>query len=249
MRYIALCIGVVAAAFGIGYYIIGGPRAPQTQSNTVTTPPPAAPVTTQADPHAGTLAAVHPRLKNGDYNAPGAPAIKIVEERTPLLVKSARPPRPGSDSTTDTGSGTINISQQTPPPSDTSASPTPVAASPDHSANGGSPSPPPPPAPADTDYEQGANTHPDTEASQENGGAKASYRVQTGSFAAAKNARVLADALRNRGYVTSTRAEQEGGKTVYKVQIGAYRNKAAADRAAQDLQKDGYPAYSSPIGP
>ena len=72
--------------------------------------------------------------------------------------------------------------------------------------------------------------------------------MQTGSFAAPENARALADALHSRGYSTSTRTEQDNGKTVYKVQVGSYRSRAAADKAAQDLQKNGYPAYSSPIG-
>ncbi len=71
------------------------------------------------------------------------------------------------------------------------------------------------------------------------------HELEEGAKAKSQELRALADALRDRGYVTSTRSEREGDKTVYKVQIGAYRTRAAADKAAQDLQSNGYPAYVS----
>jgi cell division septation protein DedD len=92
-------------------------------------------------------------------------------------------------------------------------------------------------------------TPPDTEASQQGSGGHARFRVQAGAFPEEKNARVLADALRGRGFSASTRADRDGDKTVYRVQIGAYRTRTDAGKAALDLQKSGYPAYVAPINP
>lgn len=263
LKNTGIAAAVIAAAFGIGYFVLGGPRSAPAPTDALPVPtaasaPVAAPrAAAMTDPH------IQPRTKNSDYTAPNAPRIRIVEERTPSLTLTRRPavlqpqadasPASSRDSeasqaaaTTDTTSGTNDA------PGSTGSG----AAGSDTPGSGSAPLIPPAPAPAaasgtpDQDFEQ-VGGHGGAEAGQDGatGGGKAQFRVQTGSFAAQQNARILADALRSRGYTTSTRAEQEDGKTVYKVQIGAYRSRAAADKAAQDLQKSGYPAYSSPISP
>ncbi len=266
LKNTGLIAAVVAAAFGIGYFVLGGPRSAPAPTDALLAPttapaPVAAPRTASApDPH------ILPRTKNSDYTAPNAPRIRIVEERTPSLTLTRRPAvlQPAADASS-TSSGNSEASQAAASPnasSDTAAGSGSAGSgssgtSGDTSGSGAAPLIPPAAAPvsaapgaADQDFEQ-IGGHGNAEAGQDgaNGGGKAQFRVQTGSFAAQQNARVLADALRSRGYTTSTRPEQEDGKTVYKVQVGAYRSRAAADKAAQDLQKSGYPAYSSPIGP
>ncbi len=265
LKNTGLIAAVVAAAFGIGYFVLGGSR-PAPAPTDIVSAPAAAPATVAAprvtsapDPH------ILPRTKNSDYTAPNAPRIRIVEERSSSLTLTRRPAQPQAPADTVPGTATDSEASQaaaattpssqadtasgstggtgTSTTSDTSSSTAPLIppAAPGAGSASGSP---------DQDFEQ-VGGHGSAEAGQDGaaGGGKAQFRVQTGSFAAQQNARVLADALRSRGYTTSTRAEQEGGKTVYKVQIGAYRSRAAADKAAQDLQKSGYPAYSSPISP
>ena len=78
---------------------------------------------------------------------------------------------------------------------------------------------------------------------------RAQFRVQTGAYADEGNARTVADQLRSQGYTTSTRSERDGDHLVYKVQVGAYRSHSGASKAADDLQKKGVPVYVSPIGP
>ncbi len=261
-----LIVAVVAGAFGIGYFLLGGPRPAPATTDTLSVPA-AAPssvaaprVTAAPDPH------ILPRTKNSDYTAPNAPRIRIVEERTPSLTLARRPAvlQPPADAASASSRGS-EASQAAASPAAASGTDTGGGGAGNGSSGTGSDTPgsgsapliPPAAAPANTtsgapdqDFEQ-IGGHGGAEAGQDGAGSggKAQFRVQTGSFAAQQNARVLADALRSRGYATSTRAEQEDGKTVYKVQVGAYRSRAAADKAAQDLQKSGYPAYSSPISP
>ncbi len=266
LKNTGLIVAVVAAAFGIGYFVLGGPRPAPAPTDTLSVPatvsaPAAAPrVSAAPDPH------ILPRAKNSDYTAPNAPRIRIVEEKPSSMTLTRRPavPDASADASSSASSADSEASQAAAPnetssSTDTgsgSAAGTSSATGSDTPGSGNAPLIPPPAAPANTagtqdqDFEQ-ISGHGNAEAGQDGaaGGGKAQFRVQTGSFAAQQNARVLADALRSRGYTTSTRAEQEGGKTVYKVQIGAYRSRAAADKAAQDLQKSGYPAYSSPISP
>lgn len=72
---------------------------------------------------------------------------------------------------------------------------------------------------------------------------RAHYRVEVGSFEKVASARSLADALRNRGYSTTTVAERRGDETIYHVQAGAFHSRSAADQASTDLQTQGFPAY------
>lgn len=266
LKNTGLIVAVVAAAFGIGYFVLGGPRPAPAPTDTL--PVPAAAPASVAAPRVSSAPDPHilPRTKNSDYTAPNAPRIHIVEENSSSLTLTRRPAMPqapadssSSASSTDSEASQAAASSDASSSTDTSpgsAAGTSSATSSDTPGSGSAPLIPPSTAPAnaagspDQDFEQ-IGGHGSAEAGQDgaNSGGKAQFRVQTGSFAAQQNARVLADALRSRGYTTSTRAAQEDGKTVYKVQIGAYRSRAAADKAAQDLQKSGYPAYSSPIGP
>lgn len=260
LKNMGIIAAVVAAAFGIGYFFMGGARPAPVATDALPTSAPApasaaAPrVSAAPDPH------ILPRTKNSDYTAPNAPRIRIVEERTPSLTLTRRPAvlQPPADASS-VGSGDSEASQAAASPNAASGTDTNAGSAGTDAGTSSGTAPLIPPAAApnpatsgtqDQDFEQ-IGGHGTPEAGQDGamGGGKAQFRVQTGSFAAQQNARVLAEALRSRGYATSTRAEQEDGKTVYKVQIGAYRNRAAADKAAQDLQKSGYPAYSSPISP
>ena len=107
------------------------------------------------------------------------------------------------------------------------------------------------PAPADPDFERvGKPTRATTgQVRRQEGGGKAQFRVQTGSYTNESNARSIADQLRGQGYTASTHSEREGDHLVYKVQAGAYRSKSGANKAAGDLQTKGFPAYVVPIPP
>ncbi len=256
----AAAVAVIAVAFCAGYYVIGGgrPTKPSVPEQIVAQTPTGNPAPAPAKP---VMIAMKPRSKNSDYTAPNAPRIQIVEERAPSLTNTSKLQPKIAPTTTDTEATQTGA----PPTPKTAAVQTPADNSTDTTSNSGSgtdttassPTPSPgdntnPAPPADPDVEQvggNGNGSPDSEAGQDGstGSGKAQYRVQTGSFVTADNARALADALHRRGYATSTHAERDGGKTVYRVQIGAYRNKAAADKAAQDLQSNGYPAYVSPL--
>lgn len=260
LKNTGLIVAVVAAAFGIGYFVLGGPRTAPAPTDTLSVPAAAPPavaaprITSAPDPH------IQPRAKNSDYTAPNAPRIRIVEEKSSSLTRRPAVPQAPADTPTSVSSTDSEASQaaaptNASPSTDTSSgSTTGTSSASGTDASGSAPLIPPSATTAsgtpDQDFEQ-VGGHGSAEAGQDGAasGGKAQFRVQTGSFAAQQNARILADALRSRGYTTSTHAEQEDGKTVYKVQIGAYRSRAAADKAAQDLQKSGYPAYSSPIGP
>jgi cell division protein FtsN len=262
IQYIAGAIIVIGIAFCTGYFVIGGSRQlPTAPENTVaqdTLPKPEPSSVTTAPP------AVTPRAKNSDYVAPGAPHIKIIEEKAPSLLDMSKN-QPKSNADKPNIADSESSQEATPPPA---IVPTDGGTAPDDSTTAGSdantpqvqtqtnapddsaPAAPnsPPPPPSDPDEEQ-VNGRADMQSGQTLSGGKAQFRVQTGSFDAAENAQALADALRRRGYSTSMRSERDGDKTVYKVQIGAYRSRAAADKAAQELQSSGYPAYVSSASP
>lgn len=249
LRFVAVAVAVIAVAFCIGFFIIGGSRTQPTAQTTILapTPLPGAGVT----PPPKRVAALGPRLKNGDYTAPGAPRIRIVEERTPSLTDTSQQQPQPEAAVRSAPARDSEASQEAPPKPKRAADVTPDAAPDGAGTDTGTPDTPPdnadpaPPPGADAGTDTGSGRG-DSEATQEGGATQ--FRVQTGSFEAARNARALADALRDRGYVTSTRAERDGARTVYKVQVGSYRTRAAADKAAQDLQSSGYPAYVSPAG-
>ncbi len=256
-------LGAVAIVGGVAIgYLVGGVRASHPTEQVVEQPAPAisAPVTPPAAPPI-----VRPHI-NGDYTAPGAPHITIREESAPTLRRADRTvPTPPAD--------TEASQEATPPvkakptkeqsdaqPSDNTApsdTATPAAApAPDAGAPTDDSKPPAPPQPpADPDFEHVGKPPAAPEAGQEGGkgqsgqnGAKAQYRVQTGSYTNESNARSITDQLRDQGYTASTHSERDGDHLVYKVQAGAYRSRSGASKAAGDLQKKGFPAYVAPIG-
>jgi cell division septation protein DedD len=275
VKYLAGSVAVLGIAFCIGYFFIGGSRPqPTPPENLIPSNPPVAAAPVPAKP---VILTRTPRTQNGEYTAPGAPSIRIAEDKSPSLVDLSKLRNKATDSTKTPDSeatqeaaptpkdslndsptpdtappdGDATTSGDTPPtPTTTPDNTTPGNTTPDNTASNKTP---PPPPNNDPDVEQ-VGTHPvgphsDSEAGQEGTSGKAQFRVQAGSFVASENAIALADALRRRGYDTSTHAERDGDKTVYKVQVGAYRNRTAANKAAQDLQSSGYPASVAPIGP
>ena len=243
LKFTGVAIVVIAGSALAGYYLAGGAHSPtsapptQVASDTPSTTPPA------ASDNTAVVRPSAPRNRSDDYTAPGAPSIRIHEEPNPTLKR----PKP----TDSTPKPDPEASQEDAPKPTANAAPPATPADPNASPD--TPAPPaapdtatPPPAPGDSDYEKTpAPAGGDSEASQQ---ADASahgpiYRVQAGTFDQARNAHMLADVLKDRGYTTSTIAEHRSDKTVYHVQIGAYRNKATAKQSALDLQKMGYPAY------
>lgn len=238
----------IIGGVGIGY-LVGGARAPRT-GDQVVQPAPSA-VSTPAPIVAPTVP--RPRAVNGDYTAPGAPRIAIREESAPVLRRVIRTPlTPPADPEATQEAAPAPRPLQVPESTQPSGNTTGIAPDPSPDSGAGttpSPGPDPstPPAPADPDFER-VNKPADSEKGQEGGG-KAQFRVQTGSYTDESHARSVVDELRSKGYSSSTRSERDGDHVIYKVQVGAYRTKGGAGKAAEDLQKRGYPAYVSPISP
>lgn len=70
------------------------------------------------------------------------------------------------------------------------------------------------------------------------------YHVVAARFAQARNADVLAAALRGNGYHATARRMADGhGQTVYVVETGTYRRPAEVFGAVSKLLRSGYPAY------
>jgi len=250
-------VGLGAAAIVVGVtigFLVGDVRASHTPEQVVQQPapplsaptaPPTAPPTLR--PHA-----------NGDYTAPGAPRIVIREESTPTLRRVDKPiPTPPADTEASQEAAPPVKARPAREPSDTtpagsdapSDTTTPPATTLDNTAPPADDSKPPAPpaAPADPDFERVGK--PGDSGSGQEGGGKAQFRVQTGSYTDESNARSIADQLRGQGYTASTRSEREGDHLVYKVQAGAYRSKNGANKVAGDLQRKGFPAYVAPITP
>lgn len=249
-------VGVGAAAIVGGVaigYLFGGVRASHSSEQVVQQPAPplSAPVAPSAAPPT-----LRPRA-NGNYTAPGAPRIVIREESTPTLRRVDRtvPPAPADTEASQEAAPPVKVRPAKEPsdaaPLDSAApndtAPPPAAPAPDTPPATDDSKPPAPPAPADPDFER-VGKPGDAESGQEGGG-KAQFRVQTGSYTDESNARSIADQLRGQGYTASTRSEREGDHLVYKVQAGAYRSRNGANKAAGDLQKKGFPAYVAPITP
>ena len=243
----------IVGGVAIGY-LIAGAHTPRTAE--APTPQPTPIVSTPTPPVK--LPVAHPHTGNGDYSAPGAPRIAIREESTPIMRRVTQ--TPGVVSDTEASQEVAPLVKPTrvkttadtvKPSADTgggAVTPPAPAGTGDASAPQTSPAAdtPAPPAPADPDFEH-VGKPADPESGQEGGG-KAQFRVQTGSYNDESKARSDADELRSQGFNTSTRSEREGDHLVYKVQVGAYKSKGGANKAAEDLQKKGYPAYISPIG-
>lgn len=266
LTFIPIALVVIAGSAVAGYYLGGGSHS----SFFATKTPPAqpAPVPTAASTVGQRpLKVAASKDQKADYTAPGAPDIEITEVKQPKLNDASNQSSkiigtPPASSSTDS-----EASQQGTPPTDQTTNPTTTTASSNtdstdststQTATADTTTPGTDTTGTDTskgDYEK-ITVPSDPEASQQGATAvvapkpaKMSFRVQTGAFAVARNARILADALRGRGYDTSLRTETQGAQTVYRVQTGAYQSKSAANAAADALRASGYPAYVSPITP
>lgn len=238
----------IVGGVAIGY-LIAGTHPPRT---TETLAPQPAPIVSTPTPVK--LPVAHPHTGNGDYSAPGAPRIAIREESMPIMRRVTQAPgvvtdaeasqevapavKPTRVKAADTSKPNTDTGGDAAPPAPADAGDTAKAVP--------TPPTPAPPSPTDPDFEH-VGKPADPESGQEGGG-KAQFRVQTGSYSDESKARSDADELRSQGFNTSTRSEREGDHLVYKVQVGAYKSKGGANKAAEDLQKKGYPAYISPIG-
>ena len=233
LKFAGVVILVVAVSGVVGYFLAGNgqrPATPAVQTAQTTTDAGLTADPKRIDPNA---IIAH----GGDYTAPGAPKIEIHEVKPPRLTDAVHPPKP---KTPPADSEASQEAAPPPPPPDT---PSPTA-----EANADQPTPGDTSAPTDNsdpDYES-VGSKPDTASSDENSqsGSGGPYRVQVGSFAYARNAKALADALRARGYTTTTVVDKNGDKTVYHVQAGAFRSEKAASRAADSLKRDGFPAFT-----
>lgn len=253
VKYTAAIVAVVAVAFCIGYFAIGGLRPTVSPSASIppNIVPAAAPEPAKPAPQ---KIAEKVRTQNGEYSAPGAPNIRIKEDKNPTLVDTSKSQSQNADAqTTDS-----EASQQGSTNSSTSAN----TISPDGSTTSASSSGDNANTGSGTDNStsagqssQPSSTDPDSETvsgsstAQANSGGRAQFRVQAGSFIASENAKALAAVLKKEGYDTSTHAERDGNRTVYKVQVGAYRTRSAAEKAVNELLSSGYPASISPISP
>ncbi|MEO7719630.1 MAG: SPOR domain-containing protein, partial [Capsulimonas sp.] len=241
LKFTGIAVLVIAGSAFMGWLLAGGGHAP--------TPTPSTQVATETSgaatpPVAENSSAVRPstpRNRSDDYTAPGAPSIRIREEATPTLKR----PKPEDKPKPDPEASQEDAPPPAPAPETTTSGTAPDASPTLTTPPAGTETPPAPPATGDTDYEKTPTPAAgDSEASQQGEVVPLRgpiYRVQAGTFDQARNAHMLADVLRDRGYTTSTVAEKRSDKTVYHVQTGAYRNKATAKQSALDLQRMGYP--------
>ncbi|MDQ2799320.1 MAG: SPOR domain-containing protein [Armatimonadota bacterium] len=255
-KFAAAAVAAIVVGISVGYLIGGAHSSRNSGVQIAQQPAPLLSAPGSTLPHA--KGAARP---NGDYTAPGAPRIQIREEKHPQLTRSAdetvpaiTPPKVTKPDSEASQQGDTVKSNNTVPAANPNGDPNPPAAPNVNGDNGSSSNTAGPlpdngaASPNGTDFEH-VSTHPDAEGSQAGTDDRARYRVQAGAFPEEKNARVLAAALRDRGFSASTRADREGDKTVYRVQIGAYRTRTDAGKAALDLQRNGYPAYVAPISP
>ena len=251
-----IVIGIVVLLGGAfaGYYYMGGGANGRQLAQAPTVSPDQ---TTDSAPPP-TQAVVHRQIAvPGQYTAPGAPNIEIVETKAPAKVKPtavatdseasqtgvANPPiglpsdttgsvYDGNNNTSnavaaangvETGDQTTNPSN----PSDDSSQPgmpdTGTGSTPSSAAPAGADTPPTPAAAF------GASL----------------FRVQAGAFQSQKNADILQDALRAKGYAATTLPRLSNGNSMFVVQVGAYSDRVTADETVASLQHDGFPATVS----
>ncbi len=72
------------------------------------------------------------------------------------------------------------------------------------------------------------------------------FAVQVGAFASEKNALKLKTELDRRGYPTSITSTADSGGTLYRVRVGRYGRRAEAERQADKLHAEGFPAKVVP---
>jgi cell division septation protein DedD len=252
----------VAASAVAGYYLGGGTHPSFFASQPRLAQPAPLPTVSSGTPD-HTVKVARATDDKADYTAPDGPDIQITEVKQPKLndesnkaskiigtpANNAATPDPEASQ-----QGTLPADQSgNPPTASTSSDTSTPDNSTDQSGTDQTATSSTASDPTKSDYEK-ITTPTDPEASQQGAATtpspkpvKFTYRVQTGTFAVARNARILADALRGRGYDTSLRTETQGDQTLYRVQTGAYQSKSAANAAADALRASGYPAYVSPI--
>ncbi len=239
--------GIVVVVGGAlaGYYYIGGSSkssAPSTPTTiTDIKDEPQAPV---APPPRRKVAAA------GEYTAPGAPEIEIAETKVSLTPKKPLTPPPTDSEASETGvaptdtpttpntapdtSGMDSSADNSTNPNGSKASQTSGADSqnPGQTDSGQQalvpppPPPPPPPANPSDDLSQNAPL----------------YHVEAGVFQNEKNAKILEDTLKHRGYAAMTLKSTDGDHDTFVVQVGAFKSKVTADEVAGELTSNGFPA-------
>ena len=242
LAYLGIAVVVIIGGLLAGYYYKGATSQPaqpaQTAAQTAQpAQPAAAPTPTPAPKHQVASAS--------DYTSPDAPSIDITEVKgAPIPRKTTTDNSSPAATTPSTPTDTDSAGVANPNNGDNSAQPADTGSA----TPGTDTSTPADNNPSDTvtgDNTAGAGDQAADNAAPPGSQTGALYRVQAGSFINEANARILASALRRRGYSAVAVPGTEDGKPVFKVQVGAYRNKALAEQAATDLQKTGYPAYVS----
>jgi cell division septation protein DedD len=242
-QFVTIAVVVVIVSCVAGYYLAGGLQH-QTEKQAVsqvaqqssTSPQTASAPAPQSAPASGS--------SGNDYTAPNAPKIDIREEKAPPVSKPSATTRvasnPSDSEASQENNGPTDGSDDTGTVGTVPAPVTGNATTPAASAQS-----------SDPDYEQ-TTGGTDSESNQEGSPAtgdvpRPRYRVQVGTFTQAMSARSLADALRNRGYSTTTVTDRDGDKTVYHVQTCAFRSRSTADHVTLDLQRQGFPAFVTSI--
>lgn len=72
------------------------------------------------------------------------------------------------------------------------------------------------------------------------------YTVQMGVFVKPENSQALLDDLRNRGYAGRVAIVEEEGERTHRVQMGSFSSQQEAERAARELQEQGYRVRVTP---
>ena len=242
-RFFGAAVAVLLVAGAAGFFLPplmhpgpSAPPAPQTPAN---------PSDAASPPVQPPSPAPAPAATGGQFTAPNAPQIAIVEQKPTVKPKPAAKPRDSEASQTGVLAGTTKTvptdsnglitnpsTDSTPPPAPTPVEPS-VSTPTDTTPSPQSPAPAPTqPAPAATS---------DGGSSDEGGTV---YHVLVGNnFINERNAKIFASALRHRGYVAVTESVNSVDGIKYKVQVGAFHNKVSAEQEASQLQASGYPAY------
>lgn len=256
IKNVVIGIVIFAACAGIGFFVSSGgsskPGVAVLQSTQSDQP------LAQQDKPTTVATTTTSKDQNADYVAPGAPNIEIKEEKNPILtvrdsqpnspsdslspdLKSSSPIQnntPAQDASNGANSKIIGVANDSVPKTDVSPSTSASQATPSSGTA------------VDPDFENVGNA--DSESNQQGtptNSTTPSYRVQAGAFADDKNARILVDELRAKGYPSMLRSDRAGDVTEFRVQTGIFKSHRAAEIAAAKLQRDGFPATVSPVNP
>ena len=236
LRFLLLGTVTVAGGAAIGYYVIGGPHSGSQAPDAAAiqqSPVPAAPDTSPAPtPHK--IARAH---LSTDYTAPGAPRIRIVEDKTPTLNDSAVGPHDAHSDTnasdaTDIPTPDAEASQQ--------ADGSPVAPSKagrsaaDATSDTTAPLTPPatPPSPK--------TTTPDPESNQTGAPGVATTPSSAPAVPPAVGTATTDPEASQTG--SAGRSAKTGGRAQYRVQAGSFADAGNARDYVNSLHDRGYDA-------